>query len=278
MVQRREELLSIGRFARATRLSHKALRLYDRLGLLQPACVDRESGYRYYRPDQVQAARLIRLLREMEMPLTMIQDVLEADAETAEALIVAYEQSFAHRLELVRRVSQQVKRHLHSMEVLMAFQVEVRQLAPQPVLSVTSRVKVDQLDNHITQTLAQLRAYAGTQGAEETGSPFGIYHGTINNEDDGPIEICLPLQRTLSNNNYPGDDSIVAKELESGMAAVVRLSEAYCVFPAILEGYDATYDWIVQNGYEVAASPREVWLGTIENGPVEIVWPYREKG
>lgn len=112
MVQRHKELLSIGRFARATRLSHKALRLYDRLGLLQPACVDEESGYRYYRPEQVQAARLIRLLREMEMPLAMIQEVLEADAATAEALIVAYERSFARRLEQVRRVSQQVKRYL----------------------------------------------------------------------------------------------------------------------------------------------------------------------
>lgn len=278
MVQRHKGLLSIGRFARATRLSHKALRLYDRLGLLQPACVDEESGYRYYRPEQVQAARLIRLLREMEMPLAMIQEVSEADAATAEALIVAYERSFAHRLEQVRRVSQQVKRYLLSKEVLMAFQVEVRQLAPQPVLSVTSRVKVDQLDAHITQTLAQLRAYASTQGAEEIGSPFGIYHGAINNEDDGPIEVCLPLQRPLNGNHHPDDDSIIAKELEGGMAAVVHLSEAYSAFPAILEGYDATYDWIVQNGYEVAASPREVWLGSIENGPIEIAWPYRQKG
>ena len=37
--------LTIGAFARAARLSPKALRLYDELGLLRPARVDPDSGY-----------------------------------------------------------------------------------------------------------------------------------------------------------------------------------------------------------------------------------------
>jgi DNA-binding transcriptional MerR regulator len=52
-------LLTIGVFARAARLSPKALRLYDELGLLRPAAVDDESGYRLYDPAQVERARLI---------------------------------------------------------------------------------------------------------------------------------------------------------------------------------------------------------------------------
>lgn len=43
-------LLSIGEFSAACRLSPKALRLYDRLGLLRPAQVDAVSGYRWYGP------------------------------------------------------------------------------------------------------------------------------------------------------------------------------------------------------------------------------------
>jgi DNA-binding transcriptional MerR regulator len=277
MAERREALLSIGRFARATRLSHKALRLYDRLGLLQPACIDPESSYRYYRPEQVQVARLIRLLREMEMPLATIQDVLEADAEAAEAMIVAYERSFARRLELVRRAGQQIKRYLHRKELLMAFQVDVREFAPQSVLSLTAHVRVNQLDDHIRRSLAQLRAYASEQGGEVVQPPFGIYHGPINHEDDGPIEVCFPLRQSLSGNDNLSSDSIAAKMLEGGRAAVVTVHDEDCSFPAILGAYDAAYDWIVQNGYEVAASPRELWVGSIENGPVEIAWPFREK-
>ena len=47
------KLLTIGEFARASRLSPKALRLYDELGLLRPVRVDEYSGYRYYSPDQL---------------------------------------------------------------------------------------------------------------------------------------------------------------------------------------------------------------------------------
>ena len=53
------ELLTIGAFARAAGLTPKALRLYARLGLLVPAAVDPESGYRYYAPGQLHRARLI---------------------------------------------------------------------------------------------------------------------------------------------------------------------------------------------------------------------------
>ena len=61
------ELMTIGDFAARTRLSAKALRLYDRLGLLRPAQTDPVSGYRRYSADQVEAARLVGLLRRLGM-------------------------------------------------------------------------------------------------------------------------------------------------------------------------------------------------------------------
>ena len=66
------ELVTIGAFARASRLSPKALRLYDSLGLLTPAHVNEVSGYRFYRPDQLERARLVAWLRRLGMPLARI--------------------------------------------------------------------------------------------------------------------------------------------------------------------------------------------------------------
>ncbi|MEV0460879.1 MerR family transcriptional regulator, partial [Catellatospora methionotrophica] len=66
-------LLTIGAFARAAGLSAKALRLYDDLGLLPPAAVDAETGYRFYEPDQLERARLIAALRRLDMPLARIR-------------------------------------------------------------------------------------------------------------------------------------------------------------------------------------------------------------
>jgi PPM family protein phosphatase len=87
------ELLTIGAFARASRLSPKALRLYDSLGLLAPAHVDDMSGYRFYRPDQLERARLVAWLRRLGMPLARIGVVcdLARDApDQAAEQIAAY--------------------------------------------------------------------------------------------------------------------------------------------------------------------------------------------
>jgi DNA-binding transcriptional MerR regulator len=81
------ELMTIGAFAERTRLSAKALRLYDRLGLVRPARTDPASGYRFYSADQVDGARLVALLRRLGMPLPVIADVLQKPpGEAAETI------------------------------------------------------------------------------------------------------------------------------------------------------------------------------------------------
>ncbi len=84
------ELLGIGAFARASRLSAKALRLYDELGLLTPARVDPASGYRFYAPGQLERARLVAWLRRLGMPLARIREVCELDAAAAAREVGAF--------------------------------------------------------------------------------------------------------------------------------------------------------------------------------------------
>ncbi|WP_447034830.1 MerR family transcriptional regulator [Streptomyces sp. DSM 118878] len=76
-------LLTIGAFAKASRLSPKALRLYDDLGLLPPARVDPVTGYRLYAPEQLDQARLVAWLRRLGMPLARIRHVCALDAGAA---------------------------------------------------------------------------------------------------------------------------------------------------------------------------------------------------
>src|SRR5262245_46573998 len=100
----RHGLLSIGSFASATQLSLKALRLYDQLGILMPSYVDPESSYRYYHADQLPSARLIRLLRQIDMPLATIRRVLAATPGDAEQLVQEYCRVLEERAEHARRV------------------------------------------------------------------------------------------------------------------------------------------------------------------------------
>jgi MerR family regulatory protein len=67
-------LVSIGEFSRLSRLSPKALRLYDELGLLVPDHVDSATGYRWYADSQLDQAHVVALLRRINVPLAQIRD------------------------------------------------------------------------------------------------------------------------------------------------------------------------------------------------------------
>ncbi|RIQ36992.1 MerR family transcriptional regulator [Jiangella rhizosphaerae] len=68
--------LSIGQVARLAGVTPKTLRHYDRLGVLRPADVDPVTGYRWYLPDQVDQLRLVRRLRELELPLEDVRRLM----------------------------------------------------------------------------------------------------------------------------------------------------------------------------------------------------------
>jgi PPM family protein phosphatase len=109
------ELLTIGAFARAARLTPKALRLYDEVGLLTPAAVDPESGYRFYHPEQLAHGRLIARLRRIGMPLADIRTVCDLEPDAAATAVAAFWQQVTadtatrahHVARLVEHLSQE---------------------------------------------------------------------------------------------------------------------------------------------------------------------------
>lgn len=94
-------LVPIGRFARLAGLTVPQLRHYDRRGLLPPAARDSRSGYRYYSEAQTAAARVIALLRSIDVPLCDIQELLAAPEPERVRRVFA-----EHRLRVERRLSE----------------------------------------------------------------------------------------------------------------------------------------------------------------------------
>jgi DNA-binding transcriptional MerR regulator len=95
------KLLGIGSFAMLGGLSIPALRHYDEVGLLKPARVDPQTGYRFYRSDQVEHARVVRALRALDLPIDEIKEVLAADEARARALLLEHRNRLAERERLV---------------------------------------------------------------------------------------------------------------------------------------------------------------------------------
>jgi DNA-binding transcriptional MerR regulator len=275
MDDKQDATLSIGQFATASQLSLKALRLYHQEDLLPPAYVDPFTNYRYYATYQLRTARLIRLMRQMEMPLSEVKEVLKAadsDPQEVSDIIQRYLQSFKGRLEAAQRVAQNLKVIIERQEEVMPFEVSVNQFKPQRVTCIEARVKVDRLNAFIQRSLETLQTYVEGQGATLVGSPVGIYHGQINQEEDGPIQVCWEVEGDIQ----PSDD-IRVEELPGGSFASAEAIGPDCDFPAILEAYDSVCQWIANQGYQMIGSPREIWHSLQEpEGHIQVAWQFKE--
>jgi DNA polymerase-3 subunit beta len=106
------ELMPIGAFAQRSGLTSSALRFYADSGLLPPAEVDPVSGYRYYSADQVARATELRQLREIAMPLTAVEAVLDAGPEEASRLIDEHVAKVLVDAEAVRHKAALIKSSL----------------------------------------------------------------------------------------------------------------------------------------------------------------------
>jgi DNA-binding transcriptional MerR regulator/catechol 2,3-dioxygenase-like lactoylglutathione lyase family enzyme len=103
-----QEPLKIGEFAELVGLSIPQLRRYDRLRLLAPAGRS-DAGYRYYSRGQTGAARVISLLRSVDMPLADIRRILSgAGEEERREVLHSHRRRLEARLDEVRRLLEAV--------------------------------------------------------------------------------------------------------------------------------------------------------------------------
>jgi DNA-binding transcriptional MerR regulator len=187
-----DDLLPIGRFAKATRLSVKALRHYDELGLLRPAAVDPSSGYRYYRPAQANQAEAIRILRSVDMPLEEIGALLAdgGGGPVAKRLTVHRERLEA-RLAEHRRMLAFLERLLDREDV-MPYEVTVKELPAQPVAATRTTTDLGHIAAAISTGVDAVLAELGRRGVQPAGPLQVVYHAdqVLDDDTEAPRPTC----------------------------------------------------------------------------------------
>ncbi len=187
------DMLSIGEFARRSQLSPKALRLYDELGLLRPARVNPESGYRSYTRDQLDRAHLVSSLRQIGVPLAQIKVMLELDrVSTAEQLALFWaqaEEDHAARRALADRLVDRLNGKRSAM-----YEVTTRDIPGRSLLCLKRHVDgYDGVWALGKQFIALLKERPLPMMDGRAGAAFLIYHGQVNDDGDGPVEWCRPV-------------------------------------------------------------------------------------
>lgn len=105
-----EEFLTIGVFARESGLTPSALRFYDDCGLLAPASIDAQSGYRYYTRAQSQRANIIRQLREIGLPLDKVAAALDGDGTAAIEIVDRHVEALAAQARAAAEAAVSIRR------------------------------------------------------------------------------------------------------------------------------------------------------------------------
>ena len=251
-----DPLLTIGVFARRSRLSMKALRLYDHVGLLKPAQVDLGTGYRRYRGSQLATARLVVMLRRLDMPLVQVAEIVSAPGRVGAERLASYWEGFERRIAGQRELVRYIRGKLLGGEATMGLpEIREREVDEQVVLTERRHVDVDQLPAWIGAAMRRLtdsaRRYGGAVGAR-----FVIYYGEINEDSDGPAEACVPIDPARARARIPG-----MRREPAHREAYVRLTKAQVAFPQIASAYDRVSAWVTSHGLTLAGHPREVYFG-----------------
>lgn len=251
-----DELLSSGEFARRSRLSAKALRLYEQQGLLVPDDVDAVNGYRRYRAARLGDARLIVWLRRLDMPLADVGRVLAAPTAERAGLVAAYwdaaEARFAAQRHLAAHVQDLVSDHEGG--YAMNQTVLTREVPAQLVLTEQRHVSPEELPGWIGAAMMRLYTAAGPAGGPAAPS-FVIYHGEVNHDSDGPVEVCVPVDPAAA-----GSIDAPTRSEPAHREAYVRITKAQVAFPQILSAFEAVSRWLRDRNLASSAAPREVYF------------------
>jgi DNA-binding transcriptional MerR regulator len=187
------DLMGIGEFARRSRLSPKALRLYDELGLLMPARVDDGSGYRYYSLSQLDRARLIAALRQLQIPLAEIKSIVDLEPGAAADRITeqwnATEARHTARRDLAHYLVDRLQGKRHVM-----YEVTTRDITERSVLCVQRCVEgIDGAWTFGKEFISILRNHDLPRVDGRAGAFYCIWWGEVSDDSDGPLEWCRPV-------------------------------------------------------------------------------------
>jgi DNA-binding transcriptional MerR regulator/effector-binding domain-containing protein len=262
--------LSIGAFSRLTHLSIKTLRYYHEVGLLEPALVDPDSGYRYYRPGQAHSAHLVRRFRDLGLPVADVKAVLAAPDLTArDAILAGHLDRMRDQLRQTEAAVDSLRRMLEGGATDVA--IEERVLEGGPAISVAADLMRVDVAAWWWDALDGLRATAAAAGLEQTGPAGGLFDDELFTQDAGHARVYLPVR-----NSAALDDTGARWELPAGRFAVALHAGAH---RDVDRTYAALGTWAAARGRDGAGPVREIYLADPLQTPdmarwrTEICWP-----
>jgi DNA-binding transcriptional MerR regulator len=270
-------LLPIGRFARISGLSIRMLRRYGRLGLLEPAHVDEDTGYRYYSLTQAREAEAIRRLRALDVPLEEIRVILGSPPDVARERLETHRARLEGRGVELRQAVAELTRLIEGKEPLVPqkekmvrFEIGIEEVPEQRLLAIREHVHQDEMSTVVPRCIDEVHAHMQEQGLSFAGPPicvcpFPDEHGMLDTEVGWPVA-----------EEVAGSGRIEARTLPATRALVMKHVGPYEV---LSNSYRLMSELMEEEGLTSVGDPREHYITDPDevadpnDYETRIIWP-----
>jgi DNA-binding transcriptional MerR regulator len=270
----------IGEFSRVARVSCRLLRYYDEIGLLKPARIDGESGYRYYSASQLPRLNRILVLRDLGLSLEQIARLVTDTLPPAELrgmLLMRraeVEQSIEAEAERLRRIEARIA-YIESAGALVPDDVVLRPEPAHKLLSLRRRLTSFAAGARLIGEL--VKAVPRVTGSRPLGQFVAIAHGQEFEPEDIDVELGFFLHEEVRGGvRLPDGRELTVRDIDpvERLATCVRIGppqDAHLTTARIAQFIDS-------NGYRICGPNREVFLqrpdpDRMEDSVVEMQFP-----
>jgi len=252
-------MLKIGDFSTLAHVSIKTLRYYDEAGVLTPVRVDPESGYRYYAARQIAQLYRILVLKDFGFSLEEIGKLLQkgVTAEQMRGMLVLQQAEQQRRVEEEGDRLSRISSHIRLIEKendMSSYDVILKTVPKQKMASVRETIA------NYPAVGALCGKVAGALGPAMAGKvvAVAIWHDPEYKEKDVDAEAGFYLQQDVAPRG-----GVTVHDLPEVTAACTVHNGAY---RRLNEAYDSLMKWVAENGYQIAAPIRELYLQTGQPG------------
>ncbi len=245
-------LYTIGEFSGLTGLSVKTLRFYHQKGLLIPSIVDQESGYRYYDGKNVDTARVIRRLRNLEFSIAEITQLLVEHDDDAD--ILAYLRTrrdvLAGRIQndrdLVKILNQIVENEEEARKIMSEsdYQVVLKNLNTILIAGYRMTGRYEDIGKGFSKV-------GSAMGFNIKGRPLGLFYDAEYKEEGADFEACMPVKRKKQ------AKEVNVREIEGGAAFALLHRGPYA---GISRSYEKLMEHVKAQGKTIIRPVREVYI------------------
>lgn len=267
-------MLQIGEFSNICQVSVKTLHHYDKIGLLVPAEVDRFTGYRYYKTEQIDTMNYIKRLKQYGFSLEEIQHLITvSDRKELAGALRGQKEKLKRKQQEIAIVLNELQTHISVFERtgdIMTYQkgytVETKNSPAMNVLAVRAMMGVEEFGKYYGTLFERV--------PKERVTPTGLngarYYDKEFNHESSDIEVFIGVKEKEK-------ADVVMEPCECAMTV------HHGGYSTLSEAYGAVVTWILENGYEIAGAPFDLYIKTQfdslppDEWETEVYFPIRKK-